>query len=597
MSCVDILASFGWFLSTWAVPEGSFVYSKGNKASCNFQGFLLQLAIGAPLYNSSLAIFYLLMIKRRWTDDQLKSIERAVHGAILSFTVGTSILLLCLGQYNHVGAVCWVIGDPPDCGNSSFQGSDIPCDRGDYAYAWGLALFYGPLWFCVICCCSSMAVLWLEVRKTHRKSRRYSSAIMGMQHSTNRSGQDEKKVAVQAILYSLTFVITWMPSTLWSVAHWFNWKHYILDISAATAEPLQGLWNFLIFLKSRPETVDRIRTLLSKIFPCCCTEPPTRKNNTRPPSDLSYSFATGLKKRFSVLNNLSDLDGGGVGGSPESEAADFQGGFTASLFGSSKKSGERSADVFPAEVMADLDMSASTLGGSIGVASFLNDDDDDQEKEVKPPVPSQILGANDSATSFASENLFLPPTQVRDEDGDSSSSDSTGSDTEDSESSSSGSESTSCNGSGLYVEGDKSDDGMQIGKSTDVFDDEGGSSSISCCSKSGEGLNTRAAETETSSAIESHREIQDLVTNHCPEQLGNLGAMLKQFKGREDQLIERLKNMQDESSAVDTECESLSERGVPYRVRVLPKQSSAGSQVQMFANDLNETEKDYFYFT
>ena len=68
MSCVDILASSAWFLSTWAVPEGSFAFSAGNQASCVFQGFLLQMAIGAPLYNSSLALFYTLMIKKRWTE-------------------------------------------------------------------------------------------------------------------------------------------------------------------------------------------------------------------------------------------------------------------------------------------------------------------------------------------------------------------------------------------------------------------------------------------------------------------------------------------------------------------------------------------------
>jgi hypothetical protein len=105
MSIIDLLASFAWFLSTWAVPEGSFAFAAGNITSCNFQGFLLQLAIGAPLYNSSLALFYILMIKLRWTDTQLKRLERWVHGFIISFSIGTSILLLYLEQYNHIAAV------------------------------------------------------------------------------------------------------------------------------------------------------------------------------------------------------------------------------------------------------------------------------------------------------------------------------------------------------------------------------------------------------------------------------------------------------------------------------------------------------------
>jgi hypothetical protein len=106
MSVVDILASSAWFLSTWAVPTDSgWPYAAGNRASCNYQGFLLQIAIGAPLYNSSLALFYILIIKLRWSDEQIWRMERWVHSFILTFTVGTSFLLLSLGQYNQIGAV------------------------------------------------------------------------------------------------------------------------------------------------------------------------------------------------------------------------------------------------------------------------------------------------------------------------------------------------------------------------------------------------------------------------------------------------------------------------------------------------------------
>lgn len=50
MSMVDVMASFAWFLSTWAVPENAETpLSAGNVATCNLQGFLLQLAIGVSL--------------------------------------------------------------------------------------------------------------------------------------------------------------------------------------------------------------------------------------------------------------------------------------------------------------------------------------------------------------------------------------------------------------------------------------------------------------------------------------------------------------------------------------------------------------------
>jgi hypothetical protein len=148
MSVIDFLSSSAWFLSSWAVPRGTFALSTGNRASCNYQGFELQLAIGAPLYNCSLALYYLLVIKYRWSDRQLVGIEKWGHGFILFFSVGTLILLLPLGQYNPTGAVCWVIGDPVDCDSSSFQESGIPCNRGKHAWIYGIACFYGPLWIC-----------------------------------------------------------------------------------------------------------------------------------------------------------------------------------------------------------------------------------------------------------------------------------------------------------------------------------------------------------------------------------------------------------------------------------------------------------------
>lgn len=262
MSAVDVLASVAWFFSTWAVPaESGFAYASGNEATCNAQGFLLQVAIGAPLYNCSLALLYLLMIKMRWTDQQLRKVERWIHAVVLVWTLGTAVLLLPLGQYNHIAAVCWVIGAPKGCGNSSFQEDPgVPCERGNYAWAWGLALFYIPLWICVLACCASMVLLYQEVRQTHKRSMRYSRSIVGLQprQTMQRSSQDTSRVAVQAILFSLSFLVTWMPSTLWSVAHWFEWSHYGLDLAAAIAEPLQGLWNCLIFLNTRPKTVARI---------------------------------------------------------------------------------------------------------------------------------------------------------------------------------------------------------------------------------------------------------------------------------------------------------------------------------------------------
>jgi hypothetical protein len=263
MSLIDLCASFGWFLSSWAVPRGTYPTASGNRASCSFQGFLLQLAVGAPLYNSSLALYYLLMIKYRWTDVMLRRIEYYVHGFILSFSVGTAILLLPLHQYNEFGSICWVTGNPQECDHSNWKPNpDVPCHRGNHAWIYALSLFYVPLYTCMVICLACMLSIHLEVRNTVSRLNRYSVADT----TVNRVhlADSANIVAQQALLYTLCFAVTWIPSTFSSVAGWFNYYHYVISLLAVITEPMQAFWNYLVFVRNRPNTRARIRNTLRR---------------------------------------------------------------------------------------------------------------------------------------------------------------------------------------------------------------------------------------------------------------------------------------------------------------------------------------------
>lgn len=366
---------------------------------------LLQLSLSysfqAPLYNCSLALYYLLVINSSWTLDKLEKIERQVHTVIILFTVGTSVAGLPLTMYNQVGNVCWVIGSPQQCGNSSHDPSDIPCDRGNGAWLFGIILFYGPLWVCVLLTIISMSMIYCKLRKTFRKNEQYRfSAVQTTSLDTNvhrrpvvgpseaesagrlsrfsmgsakkadfsgevsaalqqahlegailddsariermqvdlgpiadesadeishedlheegtnghqgpstmtpSNGRQGQKIAFssdsrvenertpsgwkstrtkgslkgksqskltmfanQAILYSASFIVTWLPSTIWSVTHWFGVSGIGFDLAAATCEPLQGFWNLLIFIRSRPGSQAKLALVFGKFF-CMC---------------------------------------------------------------------------------------------------------------------------------------------------------------------------------------------------------------------------------------------------------------------------------------------------------------------------------------
>jgi hypothetical protein len=383
--------------------------------------------IQAPLYNCSLSLYYLLVIKFNWTNEKLVKIERYVHAFIITFTVGTSIAGLPLTMYNKVTSVCWVIGYPSECGNSNSNPSNVPCERGDWAWLFGIILFYGPLWICVLLTIIAMAMIYIQVRNTLRKNERYNfarrpsvmntntnhhhratgsvitedsstrpksgsgvstinhagsitaagqmssresrtsnfqserteleeldaaieredmaeegadvaddaddaddavemkeepaelapplrnayntevsggiglksgwmaaNAATGAKRTTiatneqatttestrnrfalpkiltrnnSRAQQKQNLFATQAILYSGSFFITWTPSTIWSVAYWFGVGGIGFDIAAASCEPLQGFWNMLIFIRSRPSSQEKLRRVFGNF--CC----------------------------------------------------------------------------------------------------------------------------------------------------------------------------------------------------------------------------------------------------------------------------------------------------------------------------------------
>jgi hypothetical protein len=168
MSLVDLLSSTGWFLSTWATPEGSILYAKGNQASCNFQGFLLQMAIGGPLYNGALILYYLLIIKYNWSNEKLVKLEPWVHLFIWSWCIGTSITLILLDRIHSIGVVCW-IDDPPEC-YEEISDPDVSC----YAGYIGLALFCIPLWICILTSVWALLSIYMAVKKTHLRLKRFS---------------------------------------------------------------------------------------------------------------------------------------------------------------------------------------------------------------------------------------------------------------------------------------------------------------------------------------------------------------------------------------------------------------------------------------
>ena len=156
MSIADLSSSFWLALSTWPIPEETgILWASGNTLTCNFQGFFTQFGISSPIYNASLSIYYLLVIRYGWKEDQLRRIEPFLHGVPLLWGLGTGIAGLFLTIFNSANLWCWV---------APYE------DRGENADIYRWALFYGPLWLMEVLVTINLVLVWVYVRDITKRS-------------------------------------------------------------------------------------------------------------------------------------------------------------------------------------------------------------------------------------------------------------------------------------------------------------------------------------------------------------------------------------------------------------------------------------------
>jgi len=146
MSIVDLIASIAWFFTTWrkcrgfaslysiyhywiaailltlpfssihfvfisAIPRGTpGVYGAvGNQQTCSAQAFFAQFSLSTVMYNASLAVYYVLVIVKKKSDNQIARIEPWLHANAIAWGLGTGIgglslevrrRLLCMDSIN-----------------------------------------------------------------------------------------------------------------------------------------------------------------------------------------------------------------------------------------------------------------------------------------------------------------------------------------------------------------------------------------------------------------------------------------------------------------------------------------------------------------
>lgn len=276
MAFIDLLNSAAQVLSTAPIPRGTpdVLGAVGNTATCEAQGFLIQFGFGVPLYNCSLCLYYLLVIRHNMRETFLaRWIEPALHAFALVPAVGFAVAGLCLDLFNNAGSFCYISPYPYQCVNDN----DVPCERGEdaYLYQW---LFSGSIVifafvFITGCMTTICCFVWRQERKMRDRydfasTRRQSLASVPSQAGSSATGQEaarqttRRKMAqtrdstVQAGLYVGSFFATYV---WWAIVGAVEQDGSIARTKFMEAAifclhfflPLQGFWNAVIFMRPR----------------------------------------------------------------------------------------------------------------------------------------------------------------------------------------------------------------------------------------------------------------------------------------------------------------------------------------------------------
>jgi hypothetical protein len=171
LSCFDIISSFVYFFGTWLVPAnkvggfGLVFGASGNDATCSLSGFFTQFAVSSPLYNGTLAWYYLVSIYYNWSDRKIHNIEKYFHIIPIGFALISSSIALGFDMYGNVEWLCWI--------NPDISDDEEPSEAQKYFRIFQWVCLFGPVWVTVAFVTTVMYMLYKKMRENEKKMEKY----------------------------------------------------------------------------------------------------------------------------------------------------------------------------------------------------------------------------------------------------------------------------------------------------------------------------------------------------------------------------------------------------------------------------------------
>lgn len=171
LSCCDIIASLNYFTGTWLIPKGQVgglgpvFMASGSKATCSLSGFFTNFAVASPLYNGTLAWYYLLSIHKNWSDRKIRKIEKWFHIIPIAFAIVSSSIALGFDMYGNVDWLCWILPDVPE--------GEEPTNAQKNFRIFQWMFLFGPVWFTVAFVTTVMVLLFLKMKENEKNMEKY----------------------------------------------------------------------------------------------------------------------------------------------------------------------------------------------------------------------------------------------------------------------------------------------------------------------------------------------------------------------------------------------------------------------------------------
>ena len=297
LSISDVTSSFWMMLATLPAPTSykSMIWNpRGNVHSCNTQGFFLYLGIiAAPLYNCSLCLYYLAVIKYNKKDEYIRAkLEPYLLSAPVIIALILGLAILSMKAFNPTPTHCWItIGKPYECEEEGICFEDEEAVKTLFKITAAGVFTILP---CVIAV--TMIIMYRAARENETKLSKYGVGSLrsirnsvfqdtsdnaetdethgfvgwlkktlkrcSFTNATNAEGSNSNSAQRQshlifekAAFYALAFFLAYFFPFVESIFFWAGREvPFGLKMADNIMFPLQGFFNFIVFIYPRVRT-------------------------------------------------------------------------------------------------------------------------------------------------------------------------------------------------------------------------------------------------------------------------------------------------------------------------------------------------------